>query len=154
MSKPLKKKADPTAYKVPRNFKLLDELEMAEKDKHGKKYGDESAWINLGLNGQDATFTHWNASIIPHQGGHIGERIYNLKITAGPGYPDDPPLVRFVQKVAMPCVNAKGQVEYSKLKNYKWTEESSIFEVLLAVRKMMQPYAQACAKIKAGTTYN
>ena len=63
------KVVDPTAYRVPRNFKLLDELESAEKGKYQdvKKYGQECNFINLGLDGQDATFTHWNASIIPHQ---------------------------------------------------------------------------------------
>ena len=44
------------------------------------------------------------------QGGHIGNRIYNLSLTAGPGYPVDPPLIKFTQKVAIPCVNNKGQV--------------------------------------------
>ena len=56
-------------YKVPRNFKLLDELESAERGLYSdpKKYGDDCHWITLGLDGSDATFTHWNASIIPHQ---------------------------------------------------------------------------------------
>ena len=93
MAMPKKNKPDPTEYRVPRNFKLLEELENAEKGKYtdAKKWGDACNWVNLGLDGQDATFTHWNATIIPHQGGHIGDRIYTLKIVAGPGYPADPP---------------------------------------------------------------
>ena len=62
-------KVDPTEYRVPRNFKLLDELESAEKGKYGdvKKYGQDCLMVTLGLDGQDASFTFWNASIIPHQ---------------------------------------------------------------------------------------
>ena len=109
---PNRGKPDPAAYRVPRNFKLLDELESAEKGKYSdaQKYGEDCSWITLGLDGPDATFTHWNASIIPHQGGHIGDRIYSLSITAGLGYPDDPPTVKFTNKVAIPCVDAYGQV--------------------------------------------
>ena len=64
-----RKKNDPTEYRVPRNFKLLEELENAEKGKYTdvKKWGEACNWVNLGLDGQDATFTCWNATIIPHQ---------------------------------------------------------------------------------------
>lgn len=63
------KQVDPTEYRVPRNFKLLDELESAEKGKYSdaKKYGEDAIYITVGLNGQDPTFTNWNGSIIPHQ---------------------------------------------------------------------------------------
>ena len=114
MAKDPNKVNDPAAYRVPRNFKLLAELEAAEKGQYtdAKKYGDDCNWINVGLDGADATFTHWNATIIPHQGGHIGDRIYTLKLTAGPGYPDDPPLIRFVNQVALGSVNNRGIVEW------------------------------------------
>mmetsp|Transcript_4666 Transcript_4666/g.5832 ORF Transcript_4666/g.5832 Transcript_4666/m.5832 type:complete len:152 (+) Transcript_4666:106-561(+) len=143
------------SYIVPRNFKLLDELENAEKGKYADatKFGEDCNWINLGLNGQDSTFTHWNATIIPHQGGHIGDRIYTLNIVAGPSYPNDPPLVKFVQKVALPCVNSKGQVDYTKLNNFHWNQDRCIFEILVAIRQMMLPYAQQCAQIHQGSTY-
>ena len=60
---------DPTEYTIPRNFKLLDELESAEKGKYGDtaKYGQDCNFCNIGLEGMDPTFTNWNASIIPHQ---------------------------------------------------------------------------------------
>eukprot|EP01083_Nonionella_stella_P148329 469299_1 len=152
-----KQQKDPTEYRVPRNFKLLDELESAEKGKYGdvKKYGQDCNMVTLGLDGQDATFTHWNASIIPHQGGYVGDRIYSLKIKCGPGYPDDPPQFKFVQKVAMPCVNNSGVVDFKKVNNYNWHRESYLFEALLAIRKEMKPnnVAQACAKIGNGTKY-
>mmetsp|Transcript_57455 Transcript_57455/g.51748 ORF Transcript_57455/g.51748 Transcript_57455/m.51748 type:complete len:159 (-) Transcript_57455:23-499(-) len=150
-------KIDPTEYRVPRNFKLLEELENAEKGKYtdAKKWGDACNWVNLGLDGQDATFTHWNCTIIPMQGGHIGDRIYTLKVKAGPGYPSDPPQFRFVQQVNMPCVNKTGIVQFNKLKNFEWHQERCLFEALLAIRKEMEPsaVAQACARIAQGKTY-
>eukprot|EP01083_Nonionella_stella_P127614 386523_1 len=151
---------DPTEYRVPRNFKLLDELENAEKGKYTdvKKWGDDCNWINLGLDGQDSTLTHWNATIIPHQGGPIGDRIYTLRMIAGPGYPDDPPSVRFVQKVALQCVSRQGYVNFDKMKNnqqIEWHAERCLFEILLAIRKEMKPsgVAKACGKISQGKTY-
>ena len=89
------------------------------------------------------------------KGGYIGDRIYQLKIKCGPGYPDDPPQVRFVQKVSIPCVDKSGIVRFNKMPNYNWNRESYLFEALLNIRKTMKPnhVAQACSKIPAGSTY-
>jgi len=152
-------KVIPKEYRIPRNFKLLEELEAAEKGLYTdtKKYGESCMCINLGLDGQDATFTHWNATIIGHQGGHIGDRIYTLKIKAGGGYPDDPPQLKFVQKVDMPCVDSKGYVDFTKMNvsHFHWNRECSLFEALLAIRQEMEPsqVAQACARVSASATY-
>eukprot|EP00486_Rosalina_sp_Unknown_P012615 CAMPEP_0201592650 /NCGR_PEP_ID=MMETSP0190_2-20130828/190489_1 /ASSEMBLY_ACC=CAM_ASM_000263 /TAXON_ID=37353 /ORGANISM="Rosalina sp." /LENGTH=158 /DNA_ID=CAMNT_0048051519 /DNA_START=543 /DNA_END=1019 /DNA_ORIENTATION=- len=150
-------KVDPTEYRVPRNFKLLDELESAEKGKYGdvKKYGQDCLMVTLGLDGQDASFTFWNASIIPHQGGYIGDRIYQLTIECGNGYPDDPPKFRFVQEVRVDCVDGQGHVNFNKMKNYKWNRDSYLFEALLEIRKELKPdqVAKACGKIPAGKKY-
>mmetsp|Transcript_73403 Transcript_73403/g.117002 ORF Transcript_73403/g.117002 Transcript_73403/m.117002 type:complete len:160 (+) Transcript_73403:88-567(+) len=152
------KKVDPCEYRVPRNFKLLDELENAEKGKYTEifqHYGQDVHMVTLGLDGQDSTFTDWNASIIPHQGGYIGDRIYQLRIKCGAGYPDDPPQIRFVQKVNLKCVNNQGVVDLSKVDNFEWNRESYLFEALLKIRATMKPnhVAQACAQIPAGKTY-
>ena len=153
-------KVDPTEYRVPRSFKLLAELESSEKGAYTDtdKYTEDCVWITLGLDGADSTFTHWNATIIPEQGGYIGERMYSIKLNAGPGYPDDPPVVSFVNKVAMPCVDASGVVDLSKMyvSGFRWNRERSLFDVLLALRKEMTPkeVAQACARIAADATYS
>jgi len=148
MSKP-----HPAEYRVPRNFKLLAELEEAEKGSDDRKMVEDQMYVTLGLEDNDATFTNWAATIIPHQGGHIGTRIYSLKIKAGPSYPDEPPEIYFKEKVAMHAVNKRGVVDISKL--YKWHRESSINEVLIKLRQAMKPasVAKACSKIPPGTEY-
>merc|ERR1712154_739993 len=155
------RKADPAEYRVPRNFKLLEELENAEKGKYSdtNKYGDDCNWITLGLDGDDATFTNWNATIIPYQRSHIGARIYYLKVKAGEKYPDEPPEVKFIQKVKMNVVTSKGLIDFTKLSKstsrFVWNREKCVFEVLLAIRKEMQPnaVAKACSEVPEGTKY-
>ena len=158
MAKPkINNQIDPTEYRVPRNFKLLDELENAERGGYTdvKKWGNGCSCVSLGLDHQDITLSYWNASIIPHQGGHIGDRMYTLKIKAGPGYPSDPPQIRFIEQVAMPCVTKQGIVDFNKLNNFEWHRERSLFEGLLAIRKEMESsaVAKACRRIPQGKTY-
>lgn len=89
------------------------------------------------------------------KGGHIGQRIYSLGIECGPGYPDDPPRIRFKNKVSVPCVDGNGYVQWNKVTNYEWHRESYLFEALINIRKQLKPnnVAQACAKIPDGTMY-
>ncbi len=55
-------------YKVPRSFKLLEELEGAEKGKYPESLADVVPFISLGLaDGSDMNLTTWQASIIPDQ---------------------------------------------------------------------------------------
>lgn len=42
-------------------------------------------------------------------------RIYNLRITCGPKYPDDPPNVRFKTRINITGVNATGVVSRNRL---------------------------------------
>ena len=89
------------------------------------------------------------------QGGHIGDRMYGVKIQCGPGYPDDPPQITFINKVAIPCVDHKGRVNFKKIPEFEWSRDSYLFQALLNVRKAMKPngVAQACQKIPDGTGY-
>ena len=84
---------------IPRNFKLLEELESCE-------HAQTNSSISYGLvNPEDMTLTNWNANIIGPNGGNHEGRFYSLLITCGPTYPNTPPEVRFVSKINMPCVN-------------------------------------------------
>jgi ubiquitin-conjugating enzyme E2 variant len=95
--------------KVPRNFKLLDELDEAEKSSKG------GADVSLGLARADDTFmSDWSASIFAQAGG--GEpRMWFLQLHADADYPNKAPTVRFTSKVNMDCVDAKGNVVIAKV---------------------------------------
>ena len=92
----------------PRTFKLYEELEGAEK-------GTGDPACSLGLDdANDQTFTTWNASIIGQHGNFDG-RFLSIRIVCGENYPVAPPQVNFVNKVSLPCVNADGSVDLSRL---------------------------------------
>jgi len=92
----------------PRTFKLLEELEGAEK-------GTGDPACSLGLDdANDQTFTRWNASIIGQHGAFDG-RFLSITICCGENYPEAAPEVKFVTKVSLPCVDAAGRVDFARL---------------------------------------
>jgi ubiquitin-protein ligase len=126
-------------YRVPRNFKLLEELEHGEK---GNYQGPHAGWISLGLDGDDLLLSDWNATIIGPQDTNLGDRIYTVKVHAGEGYPDVPPVLRFVNKINMECVDNTGLVTKKLAALRDWNREMSIFDVLCAVRESMASAAR------------
>lgn len=122
---------------MPRNFKLLEELERGEKG-----HGDPS--ISLGLaNPDDILLSDWNGSIFGPPGvrtclqmdhgrwstiqtravshplsNHTqtnqtvhDNRLYEVRVHCNERYPDEPPRVRFVSRINLPCVDpATGEV--------------------------------------------
>ncbi|KAI4202005.1 MAG: hypothetical protein LQ350_002910 [Teloschistes chrysophthalmus] len=125
------------AAKVPRNFRLLEELEKGEK---GLGAGNAEACpmkspltnaqfveaCSYGLSdGDDLLMANWNGTILgpPHvrlykpwqlrpllskfHQSAHENRIYSLNIHCGPSYPDVPPTVQFVSKINLPCVDQK-----------------------------------------------
>ena len=93
---------------VPRNFKLLDELDEAEKSTRG------GADVSLGLaQTDDSSLSHWNCSIFAQAGG--GEpRMWMLSLHCDKDYPSKPPTIKFSSKVTMDCVDAKGNVSCAR----------------------------------------
>lgn len=147
-------------YIVPRNFKLLEELEFSEKglvneSEFAKKFPNDINYVNYGLEGMDETLSCWNASIIPIQNTPIGTRFYQVKMITGQGYPWDPPFMTFIQKVQLPFVDPDGTVQITKIPNFTWDREKTMLELLIAIRHGMNQgtAAKDCAKIKEGTIY-
>jgi len=119
--------------KVPRNFRLLEELEKGEKG-----IGDGSCSYGL-EDGDDIMMSDWNGTIIGP--GHTvhENRIYSLKIYCGESYPDLPPIVQFISRVNLPFVSqVDGKVDQSKLPVLaNWSRNSSIETVLVEIRREM-----------------
>ncbi|KAL7772010.1 hypothetical protein CFE70_001963 [Pyrenophora teres f. teres 0-1] len=112
--------------KVPRNFRLLEELEKGEK----------------GL-GAVLQSVHEN-------------RIYSVSIHCGPDYPDTPPEIKFTSKINLPCVNPQnGKVDASKLPCLaQWKRDFTMETILIELRRYMAlPQNKKLPQPPEGTTF-
>jgi len=89
--------------------------------------------------GSDVMMSNWNATIIGP--GHTvhQNRIYSLKITCGPAYPDEAPLVQFLTKINLPCVSATdGKVIKDALPVLRsWNRATTMENILVELRRDM-----------------
>ena len=98
--------------------------------------------ISMGLvSHDDILLTDWNGSILGPHGTLFDGRLYELRITCGPNYPDAPPIVRFASKINLPNVNQSTGVVENRLSAFQnWNRNMTIESVLVSLRQlMMQP---------------
>ncbi|KIW13121.1 hypothetical protein PV08_08308 [Exophiala spinifera] len=117
--------------KVPRNFRLLEELEKGEKG-----LGAEACSYGL-ADGDDLMMSNWNGTILgPPHSAHEN-RIYSVNIHCGEQYPDVPPTIQFVSRVNLPCVDQKtGKVDPSKLPCLaNWKRDYTMETILIELRR-------------------
>ncbi|KAK5734864.1 E2 ubiquitin-conjugating protein mms2 [Elasticomyces elasticus] len=119
--------------KVPRNFRLLEELEKGEKG-----LGAEACSYGLD-EGDDLLMTNWNGTILGPPHSVHENRIYSLKIHCGADYPDKPPEVTFISKVNLPCVDPRnGRVDLSRLPSIAmWKRDFTMETILIEIRRFM-----------------
>ncbi|KAF2862748.1 putative ubiquitin conjugating enzyme [Piedraia hortae CBS 480.64] len=119
--------------KVPRNFRLLEELEKGEKG-----LGAESCSYGL-AEGDDLLMSNWTGTVLGPPHSVHENRIYSVIIYCGPEYPDKPPQVSFTSRINLPCVDARtGKVDLSKLPGiHSWRREFTMETILLELRRFM-----------------
>jgi len=122
---------------VPRNFRLLDELEKGEKG-----LGDPN--VSYGLErGDDNTLSSWTGMIQGPPGGSHEGRLYSIGIHCGPSYPTEAPRVRFFTRINLGCVNQNnGNVDPAGFRVLgSWNSSYSLETILVELRKEMNSAA-------------
>ena len=83
---------------VPRNFRLLDELEKQEK-------GGSDQTVSFGLvDGNDIMLSAFQCTILGDPNTCIDNRIISLVVRCGSGYPNQAPLIEFQSKLNFPFI--------------------------------------------------
>lgn len=140
-----------TGSQVPRNFRLLEELERGEKG-----IGDGTVSYGMDDDGDDIFMRSWTGTIIgPSHTAHEG-RIYQLKLFCDKDYPDKPPSVRFHSRINMACVNqGTGVVEPNLFSILgKWKRDYTMEDILIELkREMTVPQNKKLHQPQEGSTF-
>lgn len=129
---------------------MLEELEKGEKG-----FGPESCSYGL-ADSDDITMTRWNGTILGPPHSNHENRIYSLSIECGNSYPEEPPKIKFISKINLPCVDPKtGQVSPKDFHTLRdWKRAYTMETLLLDIRKEMAlPSNKKLPQPKEGTTF-
>mmetsp|Transcript_57598 Transcript_57598/g.132286 ORF Transcript_57598/g.132286 Transcript_57598/m.132286 type:complete len:143 (-) Transcript_57598:529-957(-) len=132
---------------VPRNFKLLDELEKTEK-------GQTDMSISYGLiDSGDVYMSDWQCSIIAPMNTSLENRIISLTVHCDMHYPASPPSCRFVTKLDFPFLDAAGNVRTGTV---KWDPKAGTIENFLKSLRilMAKPEYRSRKHPAEGTTFS
>jgi len=131
---------------VPRNFRLLEELESGEK-------GPSDGSISYGLVSQEDTLMYeWQGTIIGPPNTRFQGQLYSLRLRCGDRYPDEAPTVKFVTKVNLKCVTPRGDVDLPLLR--QWKRDYKLETVLKALHaEMNAPHNKALPQPPEGSSY-
>jgi ubiquitin-conjugating enzyme E2 variant len=124
------------AIEVPRNFRLLEELEAGEKAQ------DLPPNISFGLmDVSDATLSTWVGSILGNPRTRFEGRMISVRIFCGDSYPKVAPTVSFLTRVNLPFVDGSGNVivgQFPLLKD--WKPATRIVQILIEISNLMQKH--------------
>eukprot|EP00758_Cryptobia_borreli_P009530 Tbor_TRINITY_DN5489_c0_g2::TRINITY_DN5489_c0_g2_i1::g.24467::m.24467/K10704/UBE2V; ubiquitin-conjugating enzyme E2 variant len=133
---------------VPRNFRLLEELEAGEK-------AQGNANVSVGLKtSDDILLRYWQGTIIGPIGTTFSDRILSLDIYCSEQYPTVPPTICFTSKVNMGCVGSNGVVLDSFPLFRAWQYNNTMEMCLCELRReMASPSNRGLPQPKEGCTY-
>ncbi|KAJ2715500.1 E2 ubiquitin-conjugating protein mms2 [Coemansia spiralis] len=134
---------------VPRNFRLLKELEDGEK-------GIGDGYCSYGLEKQDETLMYnWTGTIFGPPGTPFDGRIYQLHIHCDDEYPKEPPTVRFITCINLPGVDQEtGKVNPEEIECLdKWKPSNTIYTVLRSIFSKMTKRESRLAQPPERATY-
>ncbi len=112
--------------------------------------------ISMGLvSYDDILLTEWNGSILGPPNTSFDGRLYEMRITAGPNYPNEAPVVRFISRINLPHVNqSTGLVERTLPGITNWSRTMNIESVLVSLKNvMLLPANRKLNQPAEGTTF-